>query len=102
VNVYEVENCSGLPLHRDDEPIFVCDLVASVSFGQPRHFRVWHPEGGLAFDAPLCHGDLLLFPRMWEHEVLPRPKARNRPPARIEHARTAATHVRVNLTFRCV
>ena len=70
VNVYE-RDVAALARHRDDEPIFVCETVASVSFGAARRFRIWHPEGGLAFDGELCHGDLLCFPRMWEHEVLP-------------------------------
>ena len=98
---------------RDDEAIFTCDEVASLSFGAARRFRVIHPEGGLAFDEPLHHGDLLIFPRMWEHEVLsgsipPKMKVTKDtgnddywdaegPPSTAPQA-----SVRVNLTFRQV
>lgn len=87
--------------------------MASLSFGAARRFRVIHPEGGLAFDEPLHHGDLVIFPRMWEHEVLPGSippnvkvttdsgnddhwDAEGPPPA------APRGNVRVNLTFRQV
>lgn len=96
---------------RDDEAIFTCDEVASLSFGAARRFRVFHPEGGLAFDEPLHHGDLVIFPRMWEHEVLPG----NIPP-KVRATKNSSedwdaegpllappqASVRVNLTFRQV
>lgn len=91
---------------RDDEPIFTCDAVASLSFGAERRFRVYHPEGGLAFDEVLRHGDLLIFPRMWEHEVLPGVDAgvSQRAGAGKEEdaGKEEVGRVRVNLTFRQV
>jgi hypothetical protein len=55
VNVYSQQD-SALGRHRDDEPIFVSDTVASVSFGASRRFRVWHPQGRLlsAWDSANC------------------------------------------------
>ena len=90
-----------------------------MSFGAPRRFRIWHPEGGLAFDEVLHHGDLVIFPRMWEHEVLKGKipsthiaraggvdesesnwDAEGPPPAKATSMQEAG--VRVNLTFRQV
>lgn len=101
---------------RDDEAIFTCDKVASLSFGAARRFRILHPEGGLAFDEPLYHGDLLIFPRMWEHEVLAGgvPSERKAadtggndwdaegPPPAAAAAAVSQPSIRVNLTFRQV
>ena len=85
--------------------------MASLSFGAARRFRIFHPEGGLAFDEPLYHGDLVTFPRMWEHEVLKgliAPKLKEEEVARHWDAKgpppiaVTQASVRVNLTFRRV
>lgn len=83
-----------------------------MSFGAARRFRIFHPEGGLAFDEPLFHGDLVIFPRMWEHEVLKgsvptkSPDANSwdveEPQAPLLPVATQEANVRVNLTFRQV
>jgi hypothetical protein len=55
--------------------------------------------GGLAFDEDLCHGDLLFFPRMWEHEVLAPTKLQ----LSTQQLRSDGTSmIRVNFTFRRV
>ena len=54
VNVYHEgeQAATALARHRDDEPIFACEAVASVSFGASRRFVIYHPEGGA--DTPHC------------------------------------------------
>ena len=70
--------------------------------------RIHHPEGGLAFDQLLQHGDLLLFPRMWEHEV-PEPSRGDREATLTTEevllgggGEGGGVRSRLNLTFRLV
>ena len=53
VNVYDEQAAhlagaggSALARHRDDESIFACEVVASLSFGASRRFVIYHPDGG--------------------------------------------------------
>jgi len=76
--------------HSDDEPeLGPAPLIASLSLGAPRRFRLRHKSGRGSVGVTLGHGSLLLMAgatqRHWQHAV---PKTR-RPVA-----------PRVNLTFR--
>jgi len=76
--------------HADDEPALgPAPVIASVSFGAPRRFRLRRRDGSLTSEVTLGHGDLLIMggetQRSWLHCV-PRTKAIVGP--------------RINLTFR--
>lgn len=76
--------------HADDEPALgPAPVIASVSLGAPRRFRLRRRDGSLATEVTLGRGDLLVMggdtQRLWVHCV-PRTKA--------------VTGPRVNLTFR--
>ncbi len=82
----------AMGMHADNEPELGADpVLASVSLGAPRTFRVRPTDGGEGFDLRLGHGDLLvLSPELqqaWKHGV-PRERGVNGP--------------RVNLTFRWI
>lgn len=78
--------------HADDERCLGEDpVIASVSFGSTRTFRVRHNLSRQTWDIPLADGDLLIMgagvQRAYKHAI---------------HATKAAVGPRVNLTFRRV
>lgn len=88
-NLYR-DGSDGVGWHADDEPIFGGDpVVASVSFGASRVFKVRPNAGGPAIDFLLGHGQLLVMgrgvQRGFQHSI---PKT------------ARAVGARVNLTFR--
>lgn len=87
VNFYRDGN-DAMGWHRDNEPEMDTRLIASISFGATRNFRLRHREDGTKLDVPLASGDLLIMEDMqhhWEHSI-PRSKR--------------VTEGRINLTFR--
>lgn len=82
----------AMGMHADNEPELGPEAVlASVSLGALRTFRVRPTDGGEGFDLRLGHGDLLVLnpelQRAWKHGV---PRERR------------VTEPRVNLTFRWI
>lgn len=82
----------AMGMHADNEPELGPEAVlASVSLGAVRTFRVRPTDGGEGFDLRLGHGDLLVLSpelqRAWKHGV---PRERR------------VTEPRVNLTFRWI
>lgn len=89
VNYYKDENDS-VGWHKDKEVLFAENpLIASVSIGSTRTFKMKNKELDSAFDISLKNGDLLLFSDShvlnWDHS-LPKTKYPKTP--------------RLNLTFR--
>ena len=81
-----------LGFHRDSEPELGPEpLIASISLGATRRFRMRARAGGGSFGIDLTHGSLLVMSgatqRNWLHAVPPTKRA---------------TGPRLNLTFRCV
>ena len=78
--------------HSDDEPELGAEpLIASISLGGARRFRLRARDGGAGVELELAHGSLLLMAgatqRLYRHDL---PKTR------------AAVAPRINLTFRHV
>lgn len=76
--------------HSDDEEIFGADvLIASLSFGEPRDFKLRRKDRTEKADLTLRHGSLLIMKRgmqrSWEHSL---------------PARKKVDCPRINLTFR--
>lgn len=91
VNLYRDGNDS-MGWHADDEAELGPEpVIASVSVGQQRRFRIRHRESRETIDVQLEHGSLVMMSGLsqqcWVHEV---PKARR------------ITEPRINLTFRYV
>jgi alkylated DNA repair dioxygenase AlkB len=92
LNLYR-DGRDGMGWHADDEPELGPDpVIASVSLGSPRRFRMRHRRRkGLQLDLSLPHGSLLLMSgctqRHWVHAV---PKT------------AVPVGERINLTFRRV
>ena len=88
-NLYRDGNDS-VGLHADAEPE-MGPVIASVSLGAERLFRLKRKDGTFAFSQRLTHGSLLIMAgktqRNFKHEVPKQP---------------AVTKPRINLTFRCV
>jgi alkylated DNA repair dioxygenase AlkB len=86
-NLYRDGNDS-VSLHADNEPV-MSDVIASVSLGAPRLFRIRRNGGGWIFQKRLAHGSLLIMAgetqRFCGHEVPKEP---------------GVTDPRINLTFR--
>jgi alkylated DNA repair dioxygenase AlkB len=86
-NLYRNGNDS-MGLHADDEPE-MGPVIASVSLGAERLFRLKRRGGGVVFARPLLHGSLLIMAgdtqKNFRHEVPKEP---------------AVTQPRINLTFR--
>lgn len=90
-NLYR-DGADSMGWHADDEPELGVDpMIASVSLGQVRRFRLKPRGGGKAMTLKLDHGSLLVMSgdlqRHWLHEL---PKSRQ------------AIDPRINLTFRRV
>lgn len=90
-NLYR-DGRDGMGWHADDEPELGPEpLIASLSLGATRRFRLRHRRGGAALTLELTHGSLLLMSgplqRHWVHCV---PKT----------ARPVGP--RINLTFRSI
>ena len=78
--------------HSDDEPELGADpVIASISLGGVRRFRLRARDGGAGLSLELAHGSLLLMAgatqRLYRHDL---PKTR------------AAVAPRINLTFRYI
>jgi alkylated DNA repair dioxygenase AlkB len=76
--------------HADDEKeLGINPVIASVSFGESRLFRLYHPASNKKIDLELENGDLLVMSGVmqhhWRHEL---PKTRK------------LKHERINLTYR--
>lgn len=74
--------------HRDNEKEIDSKLIASLSLGASRKFKLRHRHKALQHELMLHHGDLLLMENMqehWEHSI---------PKSSIIH------QTRINLTFR--
>lgn len=76
--------------HADDEELFGEDaVIASLSFGAARDFKLRRKDRSEQLDLTLTHGSLLVMPRgmqrTWEHSL---------------PARKRVTEPRINLTFR--
>jgi alkylated DNA repair dioxygenase AlkB len=86
-NLYRDGNGS-VGLHADDEPE-MGPVIASVSLGAERLFRLKRKDGSVAFSERLAHGSLLIMAgdtqKNFKHEVPKEP---------------AVTQPRINLTFR--
>jgi alkylated DNA repair dioxygenase AlkB len=86
-NLYRDGNGS-VGLHADDEPE-MGPVIASVSLGAERLFRLRRKDGSVAFSERLPHGSLLIMAgdtqKNFKHEVPKEP---------------AVTQPRINLTFR--
>jgi alkylated DNA repair dioxygenase AlkB len=95
LNLYR-DGADGMGWHSDDEPeLGPAPVIASVSFGQPRRFRLRHKlDHGLTHALVLGHGSLLLMrgdtQKNWLHQV---PK---------RTSKKSPMSMRVNLTFRQV
>lgn len=92
LNLYR-DGRDGMGWHSDDEPELGRDpVIASVSFGATRRFRLRHRKRReLAAEIPLAHGSLLLMAGSTQHHWLHAvPKT------------SSAVGPRVNLTFRGV
>lgn len=79
----------GVGWHSDDEPeLGVNPVIASLSLGSTRDFKLRHQDSGEVATLPLGHGDLLVMrnesQEAWRHSV---PKR-------------AHAGARINLTFR--
>jgi len=86
-NLYRDGNGS-VGLHADDEPE-MGPVIASVSLGADRLFRLRRKDGSVAFSERLPHGSLLIMAgdtqKNFKHEVAKEPRV---------------TQPRINLTFR--
>jgi alkylated DNA repair dioxygenase AlkB len=86
-NLYRDGNGS-VGLHADDEPE-MGPVIASVSLGADRLFRLRRKDGSVAFSERLPHGSLLIMAgdtqKNFKHEVAKEPRV---------------TLPRINLTFR--
>ena len=86
-NLYRDGNGS-VGLHADDEPE-MGPVIASVSLGTDRLFRLRRKDGSVAFSERLPHGSLLIMAgdtqKNFKHEVAKEPRV---------------TQPRINLTFR--
>ncbi len=87
-NLYR-DGADGVGWHSDDEPeLGAQPVIASISLGSTRDFRLRHQDSGEAVTLPLGHGDLLVMrdesQEAWRHSV---PKR-------------AHAGARLNLTFR--
>ena len=90
-NLYR-DGCDSMGWHSDDEPELGPEpLIASISIGGVRRFRLRARDGGAGLSLELAHGSLLLMAgatqRLYRHDL---PKTR------------AAVAPRINLTFRYV
>ncbi len=91
VNLYR-DGQDSMGWHADDEPELGSEpLIASLSFGATRTFRLRHKESKTVVTLPLEHGSLLVMSgavqHCWVHEI---PKTRK------------PVGQRVNLTFRTI
>ncbi len=87
LNYYRNGNDS-MGWHRDNEKEIDQTLIASISLGAPRKFKLRHRTKNLKHEMELKHGDLLMMQNLqehWEHAI---PKQ-----SKIQEAR-------INLTFR--
>lgn len=91
VNLYR-DGRDSMGRHADDEPeLGSRPVIASLSFGQARTFRLRHRETRTVVDVSLGHGSLLIMGGLtqhcWVHEI---PKTMR------------AVDRRINLTFRSI
>lgn len=87
LNFYRDGN-DAMGWHRDNEPEIDQRLIASISFGASRTFKIRSYKGDFKTDVELTHGSLLLMHHMQQHfeHSIPRRKRVQTP--------------RINLTFR--
>lgn len=89
---YYRHGADSMGWHSDDEPeLGPRPVIASVSFGQSRVFRLKHRQSAQTYKLELEHGSLLLMAgdtqRFWQHAI---PKTSQK------------TGERINLTFRTI
>ena len=67
---YYRDGSDSMGYHRDNEPEMDVRCIASLSFGEPRRFRIRHRNNKQSFHVDLGRGDLLLIfacQEHWEH-----------------------------------